>query len=209
LHTVATIDDFYERLGYDPRPPLPRPVAPRVLPAFLRPLAGDVLAVPTDDEVTEIWVDGDEQIALHCEDPAGLWRLERIGISRGVTAEGMEQLRRTLPDFEHLVEAHVSSVPIPADWLRSLKNVHGLHLWGEFGGAGNVLTAEHLRELSALPKLKFLMIFRHGIKDADADAELLEGCRGLEYLIMKRTDLTTASQEQLAEALPDCVVRRD
>jgi hypothetical protein len=56
-------EEYFVRVGYDPRPAPPPPPASRPVPPWLRPLAGEALRFPVDAAVREIKLQDDQQVA--------------------------------------------------------------------------------------------------------------------------------------------------
>ena len=205
LHTVSSFESVYNQLNYDPRSDWPTPTNHRRLAVWLRPLAGDLLAIPTDDAIKEIWLENDSQAAAFCQKLSLFQNLERLSISTSITPTGMSGLRRVLTR-PHLTDIHLS-VDAPPDWLASLREVRTLSLWAEGPRAGLPLSPEQLQAIAALPELRVLWTFEYAV--TDADAQMLSGCNGLKYAIFRKSAVTVAGKESLSKALPGCVVRLD
>src|SRR5262249_14569475 len=60
LHTISSWDNVYASLQYDPRTPAAKVLPAPELAPWLRPLARNLLSVPTDDSIREIWLGSDE-----------------------------------------------------------------------------------------------------------------------------------------------------
>ena len=206
LHTASPFEDVYKRWGYDPRPKSPSPAEERELSVWLRPLAGDLLTIPTDDVIRQIWFDSDAQISILCRDPRAFRNLEGISVSQAVTPTGMEMLRRSLRKFTYLTYIHID-VDVPKGWLRSLEGITTLDLWGEQRRPGSRLSGEHLHDIAALRDLRVLWIFKYATNDADV--EVLSRCKSLKHLILRKTAVTELGEQRLSAALPNCAVDRE
>ena len=200
LHTTSSFDEVYRQLKYDPRPPRSLTPIKQSLPFWLRPLAGNIVAVPTDDSVREIWLDSDEQVAALCGEASTFRNLERISIDPGVTPAAGETLRRTLPELAHLSDIQFD-VDVPADWLQSLSGIRTLVMWKERRIARSRLSNEQLRVIAASPELRVLLIF--GYANTDADIQILSGSKTLKHVILKKTAVTLSGERQLSACCPD------
>lgn len=205
LHTRSSWDSVYAQLNFDPRPAAIMPVNQQ-LAFWLKQLAGNLLTIPTDDSVREIWLTSDEQVAELCRNAENFSSLERISIDTGVTPGATEALRQALPTFAHLTDLQLG-IDVRKDWFQSLPNIRTLSLWAEGPPAGRRLSDEQLRDIAALPDLRVLYIFKYAIMDADA--QLLATSKTLKHVILKKTSVTQSGEEQLSAAMPDCVVHRD
>jgi hypothetical protein len=206
LHTTSSWDSVYAQLKYDPRLTKSLPSLNQQLPFWLRPLAGNMLAVPVDDAVREIWLDNDEQISALCNEKSSFRNLERISVGMNVTKAALETLRQNLPKFAHLTDMELL-VDGPADWLKSLKGVRTLVLTIPYRAPPKRLSDEQLRVVAALPELRVLEIFRYA--NTDADIQILSSSKTLKHLILKKTTVTQAGKRQLSAALPGCLIHRD
>jgi hypothetical protein len=206
LRTASSFDEVYAHLKYDPRPSRPAPAIDRPLAVWLRPLAGDILKVPTADAIKEIWLESDAQIAALRQDSSSFSNLERLGVSTAVTPAGMSALRSALPAGAHMTDI-LLNVDVPQGWLSSLNGVRTLSLWAEGPRAGLPLSREQFQAIAALPELRVLWIFGYAV--TDADIQILSGCKTLKHVVFRKTAVTAAGEEQLSRALPDCVVHLD
>ena len=173
LGTASSFRDVYKKLGYAPWPESSSQAKGRQLAAWLRPLAGDVLATPTDDAVKDIQLNSDAQILVLSREPSALRNLELISVYGGVTPTGMELLRRTLPEFPRLTEIHLG-VDVPKGWLQSLEKIRMLWLWLDHPRLPRRLAAEHLHDITALSNLRILRIHTYALNDGDM--KVLSGC---------------------------------
>jgi hypothetical protein len=205
LRTRSSWDSVYAQLKYDPRPAAIMPVD-RQLAFWLQPLAGNLLTVPTDDSVREIWLGSDDQVTELCRNAVNFSNLERISVDTGVTPAATEALLQSLPTFAQLSDFQIG-VAIPRNSLRSLSNVRTLTLWGEKPIAGATLSDEQLRGVAALPSLRVLYIFKYNI--TDADVQVLADSKTLKRIILKKTGVTQSGQDKLSAAMSDCVIDRD
>jgi hypothetical protein len=205
LRAKSSWDSVYAQLKYDPRPAATMAVD-RELAFWLRPLAGNLLKIPTDNDVREIWLDSDEQVAELCRNAANFSNLERISVDTGVTPAATEALLQALPTFAHLTDFQFD-VPVRRDSLRSLPNVLTLSLWAEKPLTGASLSDAQLRDVASLPDLRVLYIFLYKI--TDADVQVLADSKTLKRIILKKTGVTQSGQDKLSAAMPDCIIDRD
>jgi hypothetical protein len=199
--------DFYVQLGYDPH--LPRSYEPLrgAIPLWLKPLAVDLPNFPPDDAVINVLLLNDAQAAAFCQVATRLKNLEDVGIS-GVSANGMELLRKHLPQLPRLVEVSVNNdTDIPDGWLASLTNVRSISIWAEGKRMGSPLAPEHLQDIASLPQLKVLLIFGYSVNDADIQA--LSESTSLSHLVLRYSKVSEASKRKLSDAMPDCEIRGD
>jgi hypothetical protein len=205
LRTYSSWDSVYAQLKYDPRPTAIPPVDQQ-LAFWLRPLAGNLLNIPPDDTVREIWLVSDEQVAELCSNARAFSNLERISIDAAVTPAATETLLQALPTFARLTDLQFG-VAVKKGWLRSLPNIRTLSLWAEGPLTGRSLSDEQLRDIAALPDLRVLNIFMYATKDADI--QILAASKTLKHVILKKTAATQSGADKLSAAMPDCVIHRD
>jgi len=206
LHGWSSLDETYRQLQYDPRPGKGFPGKHGALPFWLRPLAGDLLSVPVDETVIEVWLTRDEQVLALCSEGAAFSHLERISVGPDVTKASMETLRQALPNFEYLTDLELL-VDVRADWLRSLQGIRTLQLTKPFAAPPRRLSDEQLAAVAELPELQVLFIL--GYSNVDADIQILSRSKSLRHLVLKKTEVTKAGEKSLSRALPQCVIHRD
>jgi len=205
--STESMDEYYRQIGHDPRPTPPTPPVNRQLAAWLRPLAGDVLTLPTDEEIKSVWLDADGQVLRLCAMPSRFCNLEQIGVGPNVSSAGLQVLGGALPKFPRLTALDLGNVPIPKDWLKSLRNVKTLFLGVGGPLKGRLLDPQHLKDLGELPNLEVLMIAGYLVRSADMQA--LAGSESLRFIHLKRTATAPWGKKQLAEAMPNCVIRSE
>jgi hypothetical protein len=103
VFTELNRGDFFIQLGYDPH--LPRSYEPPrgEIPSWLKPLSGDLSNFPPDGVVVEVWLESDAQVVAFGRVANRLPNLEDVGVS-GLSADGMELLRKHLPQLPRLVD---------------------------------------------------------------------------------------------------------
>jgi hypothetical protein len=205
-----TIDEvhFYRGLSFHPRSDANSvPLQETALPPWLMPLTGDLLDAPESRSVKEFWLSSDAAIDELCRMPENFPKLQRISVTRGVSAEGMKLLRRALPQFAGVVDVHLNSVLIPEGWLRSLENVQALYLWIEgWPVTGPMkLSVRELEDVASMPDLQFLMILGHQVSDNDIAP--LSQSKSLRRVILRNTSVTEPGRQFLEDSLPDATVQ--
>jgi hypothetical protein len=203
--STESMDDYYRQLGYDPRPAPPKPPVNRPLAAWLRPLAGDVLALPTDDAIKSVWLETDGQVLRLCAMPSTFCNLEQIGVGPNVSPAGLQVLGGALTKFPQLTALNLGNVSIAKNWLKSLRNAKTLLLVVEGPLEGRLLEPQHLKDLADLPNLEVLMIAGYLVRSADLQA--LSSSKSLRFILLKRTATAPWGKKELAEAMPNCVIR--
>jgi hypothetical protein len=205
LEVESEGDEFDTRIGHNPRPPRST-VEPRgAIPLWLKPLAGDLPSLPPDDAIITVFVENDAQALALCQMASQLKNLENIRVGPHVSPSGMELLRKTMPQFERLVELTISLMP-PDGWLSSLTEVRSLFVSPNDAKLQCNLKANHLKEISELPNLEVFSVLGHGI--ADEDVQALSRSTSLRRILLRKTDVTEAGEQALSEAMPDCEIQR-
>jgi hypothetical protein len=160
---------------------------------------------PPDEAVIQVVLRNDAQVVAFCQVAQRLKNLEDLGV-RGLSANGMELLRKHLPQLPRLVEVAVNNnIDIPDNWLASLTNVESLAVWAEGKRMGSPLAIKHLQDMAALPQLRVLLIFGYSVDDASIQA--LSESTSLRHLVLRYSKVTEAGKQQLSEALPECDIR--
>lgn len=200
-------DEYFVRVGYDPRPAPPTPPTPpasRSLPPWLRPLAGDALRLPIDAAVREIKLYDDQQVAALAAHVERFPSLTYVGIAtRGLSPNGTATMLQVLPRVANLVQLHVTC-PVPKEILRSAPGVRCI--WIDSGSRRvNLLGPDEMNELAALPELKLLDL-RH-VRISDADLQLLAQSASLRQIWLRAEGVTPAGIERLRSSMPECEVK--
>jgi hypothetical protein len=157
--------------------------------------------------VVEVWLESDAQVVAFGRVAHRLPNLEHVGVS-GLSADGMEVLRKHMPQLPRLVDVTVNNaVDIPDGWLASLANVRSLGIWAEGKRMGSPLAVEHLRDVAELPQLKVLLIFGYAVDDDQIQA--LSRSKSLSHLVLRYSKVTPQGRRRLTEALPDLEIRGD
>lgn len=196
-------EEYFVRIGHDPRPPAPPKPAVRPLPGWLRPLAGDALRLPVDAAVREVKLHDDAQAAALAANVARFPSLTYIGVqTRGLTPQGIAAVFETLPQAAHLVQLHVTC-PVPNGILRQAAGVRCI--WIDSGTRlANAIGPEVLNDLAALPELRHLDM-RH-VRISDADLQLLAQSASLRRIVLRAGGVTPAGVAHLEASLPDCEI---
>lgn len=204
VHDYCSNEEYFKRIGYDPRPPAPARPASRTLPAWLRPLAGEALRQPMDAAVREVRLVDDGQAAAFAEHVERFRSLTYVGVlSRGFSAGGVAALRDALPKVTQLVQMHVTC-PVPSGLLRSAPAVRCV--WIDSGTrAVNQLGPEVMNDLASLKELRHLDL-RH-VRISDADLQLLAQSGSLRQIWLRAEGVTPAGIEQLRTSMPKCDVK--
>ena len=197
-------DEYFVRVGYDPRPAPPTPPASRTAPPWLRPLAGDALRLPVDAAVREIKLQDDHQVAALAAHVERFPSLTYVGIAtRGLSPSGIATMLQVLPRVANLVQLHVTC-PVPKGILSSAPGVRCI--WIDSGSRRvNLLGPDEMNELAALPELKLLDL-RH-IRISDADLQLLAQSASLRQIWLRAEGVTPAGIERLRSSMPECEVK--
>jgi hypothetical protein len=207
VFTESNRGDFYVQLGYDPHPPRAYESLRGAIPAWLRPLAGDLPNFPPNDEVIDVWLQNNAQVAAFCEVANEFANLEDVGVG-DVSPKAMELLRTRLPTLPRLVEVAVNGrTDVPADWLSSLTNVRSLSIWAEGNRMGSPLAIEHLQDIAKLPQLEVLLLFGYTVDDADI--QVLAESKSLRFIVLKYSKVSEAAKRRLSDAMPHCEIRGD
>jgi hypothetical protein len=206
LRKASWLDQFYRDIGHDPRRPRAEPSAP-ALPPWLRPLAGDVIQLPPDDSVREIWLDSDMEVLILCKTAARFRGVENIDVTSPVTGQALDRLLAALDECPSLSALMLNGVPLPKDLPPSMHRIRTLFLWVEGPLEGRPLAVERLREAAELPALEVLMISGYLVQGDDLQA--LAGSASLRRIILRRTGTAASAQRALAESMPTCVIRSD
>jgi hypothetical protein len=197
-------DEYFVRVGYDPRPAPPTPPASRTIPPWLRPLAGDALRLPVDRAVREIKLHDDQQAAALAAHVERFPSLTYVGVTtRGLSPSGIATVLQVLPRVTKLVQLHVAC-PVPQGILRSAPGVRCI--WIDSGSRRvNMLGADEMNDLAGLPELKLLDL-RH-VRISDADIQLLAQSGSLRQIWLRVEGATPAGIEQLRASMPKCDVK--
>jgi hypothetical protein len=197
-------EEYFKRIGYDPRPPAPAKPPARTLPAWLRPLAGEALRQPMDAAVREVRLVDDGQVAAFAKYVGRFRSLTYVSVlSRGLSAGGVATLRDALPKVSQLVQMHVTC-PVPAGLLKSAPKVRCI--WINSGArAVNRLGPEEMSDLASLQELRHLDL-RH-VRINDADLQLLAQSGSLRQIWLRAEGVTLAGIEQLRASMSKCDVK--
>jgi hypothetical protein len=198
-------DEFYMRLGHDPRPPRSLSTPRGEIPLWLRPLAGDLSSLPPDEAVISLDVSTDEQVLALSQMAPRLKNLESLQIWGRLSPSAMALLQKIIPQLERLAELHVG-VPTPAGWLGSLTSIRSLFVRGVGAAPGTPLTIEQFQEIANLPRLEVLSVFGDGANDATVPP--LAGCKTLRRLLLRKTDVSPSAARALSDAMPNCEILR-
>jgi hypothetical protein len=199
VSTEVGTDDFYERLGFDPRagppPPGPTPEAP----AWLRPLARGKLSLPADATIRAATLEDDSQIEAFCRHYQRFRSLSCLNVGGpSVTPRGMAQLAQVMPALASVEELHVNC-PIPNGWLRHAPPVRSLFLWSE-RNAGAYFHESDLKEVGQMANLQVVHIYLYRFRDDDLPN--LAASASLRRVIMKFTNITQQGLDLLSARLP-------
>jgi hypothetical protein len=199
VSTEVGTDDFYERLGFDPRagppPPGPTPEAP----AWLRPLARGKLSLPADATIRAATLEDDSQIEAFCRHYQRFRSLSCLNVGGpSVTPRGMAQLAQVMPALASVEELHVNC-PIPNGWLRHAPPVRSLFLWSE-RNAGAYSHESDLKEVGQMANLQVVHIYLYRFRDDDLPN--LAASASLRRVIMKFTNITQQGLDLLSARLP-------
>ncbi len=199
VSTEVTTDDFYERLGFDPRTvPTPPRLTPEA-PAWLRPLARDRLLLPADATIREATLEDDAQIEAFCRYYERFRSLSRLTVGGpGVTQQGMTRMAQVMPALVSLDELHVNC-PIPSGWLGHAPPVRSLFLWSE-QNAGAYFHESDLKEVGQMANLQLVHIYLYRFRDDDLIN--LAASASLRRVIVKFTNITQHGFDLLSARLP-------
>ncbi len=195
----------YMKIEHDLRPPRSVAKSPREIPTWLRPIAGDLPSLPSDDNVLSVGVESDVQMVALCQMAPRLKNLESIAIWGQVSPAGLGLLKNTLPKFESLVELQLG-VPAPVGYFESLTTIRSLFIWREQATHARWLTATHLQEIAGMPRLEVLMFLGYGNIN-DSNVHVLSRSNSLKRLLFRMASISRDAQIDLSEAMPRCEIR--
>lgn len=170
---------------------------PTFLPSYLRLFTRPLENTPRDCDLGSLWLNSDEQCRVLAENWARFSSLRAITITRTVSEEGFELLRKTLPKINSLDIVVTNDVEIPKDWYRSLSNIRILYAMVEGNSRGTQFDEQHLQDIAKLPKLKVLMVL--GFAFDDNDAEALLSSESIQHVILRGTAVTPQGEAVLTE----------
>ncbi len=206
LNTNNAVDNIYDTLGLDSTASEVTAGHVRQLPFWLRPFAGGLAKTPEDKTIRTIWLNDDQQVQIFCDHVADFPSLQSIGVSGGVTLEGLNRLQIVLPEITQLDCVCHNVIATPKGWYSCLNNVRTVYIWRENENNSHELNATDLADLSALYRLEVLMVYGFPLKDSDA--QILVTAPSLKRLVLELTAVTTKGVAELQPSNKDCIVQQ-
>lgn len=205
INLASGNDEYFKRVGYDPRRVAPAYHPEPTLPAWLRPLAAETLQVPPDNSVCEIWFDNDAQVAAFAEHATRFTRVTCIGLSKGVGPHGKQLLSNIMSKLPHVDQLYVDG-PISEGWLRT--GAFNRLRWLKINGlprSHDAISKQILAEIAELPDLRYLSLW--WVETSDEDLQQLAKSTSLRLIELRISGATSPGFEQLGRAMPDCRIR--
>jgi len=205
IKLASGYDEYFKRVGYDPRRTAPAYHPEPTLPAWLRPLAAETLQAPADNSICEVWFDNDAQVAAFAEHATGFTRLKCIGLSKGVGLHGKQILSSVISKLPNVDQLYLDG-PIPEGWLRTgaFNRIRSLKIDG-LPRSHYAISKQILAEVVELPDLRHLSLW--WVEISDADLQEFAKSTTLRLIELRVSGATSPGFEQLGPAMPDCRIK--
>ena len=198
-------DEYFKRVGYDPRRTAPVYHPEPTLPAWLRPLAAEMLQVAPDNSVCEVWFDNDAQVTAFAEHVARFTRVRCIGLRKGVGPQGRQMLSNVMNKLSHVDQLYVEGL-VSEEWLRTraFNRLRSLKING-LPRSPDAISKQVLAAIAELPELRYLSLW--WVETSDEDLQQLAKSTSLRLIELRVSGATSPGFEQLGRALPDCRIK--